>query len=55
MQMRSSNSIIFPSGWDGRDSFGQLLANGVYLYVVEAKYDITLNPAQAIEKLVIAR
>lgn len=41
--------------WDGRDEFGQLLANGVYLYVVEAKYDLASDPRQAIQKLVIAR
>ncbi|MCF7839303.1 MAG: type IX secretion system sortase PorU [Candidatus Marinimicrobia bacterium] len=41
--------------WDGRDEFGQLLANGVYLYVVEAKYDLAADPRQAIQKLVISR
>ena len=41
--------------WDGRDEFGQLLANGVYLVVVEGKTDLTSDPVQTIQKLVIAR
>lgn len=41
--------------WDGRDEYGQTLANGVYLYVVEAKPDLTSDPTQSIQKLVIAR
>ncbi|MCF7796594.1 MAG: type IX secretion system sortase PorU [Lentisphaeria bacterium] len=41
--------------WDGRDTYGQLLANGVYLYVVEAQYDLAADPRQEIQKLVISR
>ena len=27
--------------WDGRDSYGQLLSNGAYIYQIKAKNDLT--------------
>ncbi len=41
--------------WDGRDRFGNQLANGVYILVVEADNDDFEKPAQSLQKLVIAR
>lgn len=41
--------------WDGRDDFGNRLANGVYIIVVEARNDEFDDPSQILQKVVIAR
>ena len=41
--------------WDGRDRFGNQLANGVYILVVEADSDDFSEPAQSLQKIVISR
>jgi len=41
--------------WDGRDQFGNQLSNGVYILVIEAYNDDFDEPAQSLQKLVIAR
>ena len=44
--------------WDGRDQDGKTIANGVYLYHVDAKAtgeQLTVNNEKSIEKLVIIR
>ncbi|MCF7825510.1 MAG: type IX secretion system sortase PorU, partial [Candidatus Marinimicrobia bacterium] len=41
--------------WDGRDQFGNQLSNGVYILVIEAHNDDFGEPAQSLQKLVIAR
>ncbi len=41
--------------WDGLDRFGNQLANGVYILVIEAGSDDFEEPAQSLQKLVIAR
>ncbi|NQV16312.1 type IX secretion system sortase PorU [bacterium] len=50
-QIQGFNS--FP--WDGRDRFGNRLANGVYILVVEGGSDEFNEAAQSLQKLVIAR
>lgn len=50
-QVQGFNS--FP--WDGRDRFGNQLANGVYILVVEADSDDFTETAQSIQKMVITR
>jgi len=39
--------------WDGRDRFGNQLANGVYILVIEADSDDFSEPAQSLQKIVI--
>ena len=41
--------------WDGRDRFGNQLANGVYILVIEADSDDFSEPAQSLQKIVISR
>ncbi len=41
--------------WDGRDRFGNQLANGVYVLVLEADSDDFSEPAQSMQKIVITR
>ena len=41
--------------WDGRDRFGNQLANGVYILVIEADSDDFTEPAQSLQKIVISR
>ncbi|MCF7850105.1 MAG: type IX secretion system sortase PorU [Candidatus Marinimicrobia bacterium] len=41
--------------WDGRDTYGNLLANGVYILVLEAENDEFEKPSQILQKVVIAR
>lgn len=41
--------------WDGRDTYGNLLANGVYILVLEADNDEFEKPSQILQKVVIAR
>ena len=41
--------------WDGHDRFGNQLANGVYILVIEADSDEFEEPAQSLQKLVITR
>lgn len=44
--------------WDGRDQDGDLMANGVYLYHVDARVDgeiLNINGGNGVEKLVIIR
>ncbi len=41
--------------WDGHDSAGNQLANGVYIVVIEADNNDYGEPAQSLQKLVIAR
>ncbi len=41
--------------WDGRDRFGNQLANGVYILVIEADSDDFREPAQSLQKIVISR
>ena len=50
-QIQGFNS--FP--WDGRDRFGNQLANGVYILVIEAESDEFTETAQTIQKIVITR
>ena len=50
-QVQGFNS--FP--WNGQDRYGSELANGVYILVVEAESDQFREPAQSLQKLVIAR
>ena len=51
MQSQGFNS--FP--WDGRDLFGNRLANGVYILVIEGENDDFQEPSQSLQKIVIAR
>lgn len=51
MQTQGFNS--FP--WDARDLYGNRLANGVYILVIEAENDLFNEPTQSLQKLVIAR
>ncbi len=39
--------------WDGRDRFGNTLANGVYILVIEARNSAYTEPAQSLQKIVI--
>ncbi|MBT3253224.1 MAG: type IX secretion system sortase PorU [Candidatus Marinimicrobia bacterium] len=41
--------------WDGRDRFGNQIANGVYILVIEAVSDDFSEPAQSMQKIVITR
>ena len=41
--------------WDGHDRFGNQLANGVYILVIEAESDDFDEPTQSIQKVVITR
>ncbi len=41
--------------WTGQDLYGQELANGVYILVIEADSDEFGEPTQSLQKLVIAR
>lgn len=50
---QSQGFNTFP--WDGRDRFGNQLANGVYIIVVKGESDDFHEPAQKLQKLVIAR
>jgi flagellar hook assembly protein FlgD len=50
---RNQGFNSFP--WDGHDRFGNQLANGVYILVVEADNDDFGEPAQSLQKLVITR
>ncbi|NQV29574.1 MAG: type IX secretion system sortase PorU [Candidatus Marinimicrobia bacterium] len=50
---RSQGFNSFP--WLGQDLFGNELANGVYILVVEADSDEFREPTQSLQKLVIAR
>ena len=56
--MRTIISNYFEQGfnrviWDGRDNYGQLLANGAYVYQLKAKNDF--NKINYIGKLAIIR
>jgi len=50
-QVQGFNS--FP--WHGRDTFGNKLANGVYIIVLQAENGEFEQPVQSLQKLVIAR
>ncbi len=41
--------------WDGRDRFGNQLANGVYILSLQADSDEFSEVSQSLQKLVIAR
>jgi flagellar hook assembly protein FlgD len=41
--------------WNGRDQFGNQLANGVYILVVDASNGDFDEPTQTLQKVVIAR
>jgi len=41
--------------WDGRDNFGNELANGVYIYIIHAENNTIDREETVLEKLVLAR